>query len=326
MPITIIICLLSVWLAASAAAAENSMTCYMDGSIVVSEATAVKGLAEVALAAGLIDGTLRVEPAAGTTILNVDISPARIDSRSEKELETLTEQRRRLEDRLLALATREEIFKSAAKSQSGKAPRKTKSNPDPVQTIRQGTDFAIAQLEAVYTARRRTGQEMKKIDARIAAARKNARTGESTARITVTPARGRVTIRYATSETGWRPYYDMRLAADGFVRIQFSARMTGNFSGYRLRVSPGSFTESSGTQTFPVTPGGSANLAGYRFPVSEELYGEGLYNRFSGRLTNTGPEHLPAGEAELYKNGAYLGKFRFDGLSSGRSKVISMGN
>ena len=72
---------------------------------------------------------------------------------------------------LQALATREEIFKSAAKSQGGKAPRKSKANPDPMQAIRQGTEFAIAQLEAVYTSRRRTEQEIRRIDSRIAAAK-----------------------------------------------------------------------------------------------------------------------------------------------------------
>jgi hypothetical protein len=65
--------------------------------------------------------------------------------KGEKELDTLLEQRNRLGDRLQALETREEIFKSATKSQSGKAPRKTRANPDPMLTIRQGTEFAIAQ-------------------------------------------------------------------------------------------------------------------------------------------------------------------------------------
>src|ERR1035437_1701410 len=144
------ICLLFMLLSAAAASAGSSMTCYSDGTIVVRDAVATKGVVEVPIASGLLDGTLKVDPSAGTSIVRVDITPTRSDSRSDKELEALIEQRQRLEDRLLALNTREEIFKSAAKSQSGKAPRKTKSNPDPIQTLRQGTDFAIAQLETVY--------------------------------------------------------------------------------------------------------------------------------------------------------------------------------
>jgi hypothetical protein len=324
MPIKLI-CPLFILLSAVAASAGSSMTCYSDGTIVVREAVAIKGVVEVPLAAGFIDGTLKVDPAAGTTLVNVEISPARLDSRSDKELEALTEQRQRLEDRLRALVTREEIFKSAAKSQSGKAPRKTKSNPDPMQTIRQGTDFAIAQLETVYTTRRKTEQEIKKIEARITAARKSARSGESSVRITTSSAHGRVTIRYATSERAWLPHYDMHLAGDGFARLNFSALVVGNFGGYLLRVSPASLTESATAPTFPVTQNGRAALANYRFPVSEESYGDGIYNNFSGRITNTSGQHLPSGEAGLYKSGSYLGRFRFEGLSSGRSRVVSMG-
>jgi hypothetical protein len=319
------ISLLLVLLSAAVASAGSSMTCYSDGAIVVREVVAIKGVAEVPLPAGLLDGTLKVDPAAGTALVNVDIGPAKPDSKSDKEIDVLTEQRRRLEDRLLALATREEIFKSAAKSQSGKAPRKTKSNPDPIQAIRQGTDFAIAQLEAVYTTRRKTEQEMKKIDDRIAVARKGARSGAGSAHISVTPAHGMIRVRYATSELGWRPYYDLHLAGDGFARLQFSARIDGEFGGYLLRASPGSITESSTAAAFPVTKVGRATLASYRFPLSEERYGDGIYSHFSGRLTNTSTQNLPAGDAALYKSGVYLGRFRFEGLSSGRSRVISLG-
>lgn len=319
------ICLFLISFYASAASAGNSITCYRDGIIVVREADAVKGVIEVSLPPGVLDDTLKVEPAAGTVISNVDVTPARFDSKTEKELLTLTEQRQRLEDRLRALATREEIFKAAAKSQSGKAPRKTKSNPDPMQTIRQGTDFAIAQLETVYTSRRKTEQEIKKIDARMAVVKKSARTGESSARISVTPPRGRVIIRYATLEQGWQPHYDIHLAGDGFAGVKFSARMIGTFDGYLLRVSPGSLSESVTAVTVPVRQGGSATLASYRLPLSEERYGEGIYNSFSGRITNTSVQHLPAGESKIYRSGTYLGKFRFEGLSSGRSGVISLG-
>jgi len=101
------------------------------------------------------------------------------------------------------------IFKSAAKSQGAKAPRKTKANPEPLQAIRQGTDFAIAQLEAVYTSRRKTEQEIKRLDNRIAAARTNGKAPESIARVLVSPTRGRVTARYALAGLGWSPSYDI---------------------------------------------------------------------------------------------------------------------
>lgn len=324
MPIQII-CLLLILLPAIAESAGSSTICYNDGTIVVIEAFAIKGIIEIPVAAGFLEGTLKVEPAVGTTIVNVDISPAKLDSRSSREIEALTEQRRRLEDRLQALATREEIFKSAAKTQSGKAPRKTKSNPDPMKAIRQGTDFAIAQLETVYTTKRKTLQEISSIDARIALAGKKARLEESYARITVTPERGRATVRYATSEKGWRPDYDVRLAGDGFATLKFSARFMGSYGGSLLQVSPASISESATALTIRAIKGGNTTFASYRFPVSEESYGDGIYNHYSGLLTNTSTQHLPPGEARLYKSGAYLGKFIFDGLSSGKSKKITIG-
>lgn len=306
--------------------AGSVTTFYKDGALIVRDAIAVNGVIETPLSAGLLDGTLRVVPTAGTAIVSVETGQARLDSRSAKELEILSEQRQRLDDRLQALATREEIFKSAAKSQGGKTPRKSKSNPDPMQSIRQGTDFAIAQLETVYTTRRRTEQEIKKLDARITLARKNGRSGENTARITVTPARGRVTLRYATSVLGWQPHYDMHLAGDGILKLRFSARISENSGGQEIRVSPASLADSATAPTFAVARSGRATLADYRFPVSEEHYGDGIYNQYSGKISNTGTEYLPAGEADLYRHGAYLGRFRFEGLSSGRGRVISVGH
>jgi hypothetical protein len=59
--------------------------------------------------------------------------------------------------------------------------------------------------------------------------------------------------------------------------------------------------------------------------MTEELHTGGVYNRFSGVITNSTAHYLPPGESGLFRSGTYLGKFRFEGLSSGRSRVISMG-
>jgi len=317
-----LLCLIAF--SASPASAENRITFYRDGTLFQQEASATKGVIDIPLATGLLEQTLTVVPAPGTTILGVETYKTGSGNRADKDLEMLTEQRRRLEDRLQALETRETIFTSAAKSQSGKAPRKTKANPEPMQAIRQGTDFAIAQLEAVYTARRKTTQEMLKIDAQLAAARKKSRPAESSVRITVLPPRGKVTLRYATTERGWQPQYNLQLEGDGKARMQLSARITGNGRGHRVSVSPATLAESAGTETLPAQSG-SAVLATYRLPLTEERYKEGLFNRFSGRLANSSPYYLPPGESGLFRNGTYLGKFRFEGLSSGRSRVISLG-
>lgn len=325
MRITIPACLFLVIFSVGAASAGNKIIFYRDGTLIRQEAGAVKGVLDLPLAEGVLENSLKIVPAPGTSILGVEVRKAAQRSKSDKDLETLSEQRLRLEDRLQALTTREEIFKSAAKLQSGKAPRKTKTNPDPMQTIRQGTDFAIAQLEAVYTARRKTKQELLKIDGQIAATRKSSRPAESSVRITVTPSRGRVTLHYATPERGWQPQYAMHVAGDGFALLQLSARIMGNSGGYAASVSSGSIAD-SGTAAAPLFPtGGTPLLAGYKLPLADERFSDTAFTHFSARITNTSPEYLPPGDTGLFRNGAYLGRFRFDGLSSGRSAVISLG-
>ena len=238
-----LICLCLIAVSASSATAANKITFYRDGALLQQEAGAVKGVIDIPLATGLLEHTLTIVPAPGTTILGVETHKTGSGSSGDKELDTLAEQRLRLEDRLQALETREAIFTSAAKAQSGKAPRKSKANPDPMQAIRQGTDFAIAQLETVYTARRKTAEEIRKIDARIAAAGKGRRPGGETIRIAVTPSRGKVTLRYATAERGWQPQYNLHLAGDGSARLQLSARITGSGRGHQVRVSSGSLAD-----------------------------------------------------------------------------------
>lgn len=320
--------IIAVLLALSAftgvAQAGNSITFYRDGAIIERDASALKGVAEVPLEPGLLESTLKVVPAAGSTILGVEINTPRQDSKNSRELEGLIEQRQRLEDRLLALATREEIFKAAAKSQSGKAPRKTKANPDPMQTIRQGTDFAIAQLEAVYTTRRKTAQEIKKVENRIAVLKRGGKSGGGTVRISVSPPRGRLTVRYATSETGWQPWYDLHLNGSGVARLQLSAKMKVNYGGYRQLVSAESLMDAATAVSFPVQSG-NIKMAEFQLPITEEHFDGGIYNRFSGRLGNTGAQYLPPGETGLFRSGTYLGRFRFEGLSSGRNRLISSG-
>lgn len=309
---------------AVSASAAHKVTFYRDGALHQQEAAALKGVILVPLAADLLEQTLTVIPAPGTAILSVETATNGIKNQADKELETLMEQRRRLEDRLQALETRETIFTSAAKSQSGKAPRKTKANPDPMQTIRQGTDFAIAQLEAVYTARRKTTHEIARIDSRMATVRKNNPSTERTIRIAVTPSRGKVTLRYGTSERGWQPRYNMHLAGNGSAQLHLTARITGSGQGRQLHVSPGSLSENSSAETLPAQTD-SVLLANYRLPIANEQFSEGLYNRFSGTITNSSSRYLPPGESGLFRNGSYVGKFVFEGLSSGRSRVISLG-
>ncbi|MFZ4859930.1 MAG: hypothetical protein ACOYL3_26500 [Desulfuromonadaceae bacterium] len=322
--ICIILCLCLTAATASPAFAANTVTFYRDGALLQQDAVAVKGQIELPLAADLLENTLTIVPAVGTAIIGVEtVQKESLDS-SEKELEALTEQRRKLEDRLQALSAREAIFTTAAKSQSGKAPRKSKTNPDPMLAIRQGTDFAIAQLEAVYSARRKTMHEIQKVDSRIAVGRKGKRPSSALLRVAVSPQNGKVTLRYATAERSWYPMYRLYPENNGTARLQLSAQVTRVLNGYQTRVSPGLLAEYADAETVPAQTG-SVVVATYRLPLEDEKYSEGIYQHFSGRITNSTPRYLPPGGAEFYRDGAYRGKFRFEGISSGRSKIISFG-
>jgi len=317
--------LLVVMMVTVPATAANLVTVYRDGTLIELEASARKGVVVVPLAAGLLEGTLKVAPATGTKLLNVEIIPLPATGKNDNELDALLENRRRMEDRLQALATREEIFTAAAKSQGGKAPRKTKTNPDPLQTIRQGTDFAIAQLEAVYTARRRTEQEIKRIDAGIVAARKRVRTtGSSSARVTVTPANGTITVRYAIGESGWQPQYNLHLDGNGTARLMLTARLTRSYPGSSVRVSTASLTENH-SATIPLPQSSLAAVTAFSLPLTEEQFQDGISTRFSGRITNNTQDYLPSGVGSLYRRGSYVGQFRFEGMSSGRSQIVRIG-
>ena len=54
-------------------AESRSVTFYSDGALVESEASATKGMIEIPLPARTIEGSLRIKPANGTSLLRVDI-------------------------------------------------------------------------------------------------------------------------------------------------------------------------------------------------------------------------------------------------------------
>lgn len=309
----------------SALADARSITSFSDGAIVEIEATAARGMAEIPLQPGMIHNSLRITPLGEARIRRVDILPPRREARGERELEGLLERRNRLEDRLQALATREEIFTAAVKSQSSKAPRRTKNNPDPLLSIRQGTDFAIAQLEAVNTARRRTAQEMRQLDGRIAELRRGKVAGESVARVDVAPANARIRARYALAGHSWTARYDLRMGGNGTAALTLYGQLPPSPTGYLLRASAGAMDEAllSGA---PAVPAGSlARLRELTLPADEVRFGNALRSSFSALLTNTTGDHLPPGEASLYRNGEYRGTLTFSGISSGRVGRVSSG-
>jgi len=313
-------------MAGNAFAETKSITFFSDGAIAEIEATATKGIAEIPLLPAMIDNTLRIKPMGGASIQLVDFLTVRRVAKRTKELDTLQERKNRLEDRLQALASREEIFKAAVKSQSSKAPRKTKNNPDPILSIRQGTDFAIAQLEAVNSAQRKATLEMRHLDTRIAEIRKAGMgTAGMVARVNVTPGNGRLRIRYALAGQAWTPRYTIRLNGDGKAALTLYGQAPRAFTGYLLRAAPAMLSDSNTAHSFPVAAGSVAKLAEFTLSSEKELFNNNLTASFSSILTNKSAVYLPAGEASVFRNTEYVGHVHFDGISSGRSRKVSSG-
>lgn len=289
-----------------AIAAPRELTVFSDGILVEIEATARKGVVEVTLPAPIRENSLRVKPLDNGRVGRVELLPYRVPDRQQKDLDSLIEQKNRLEDRMKALDTREDIFAAAAKSQSSKAPRKTKTNPDPLTSVRQGTDFAIAQLEAVFTARRRTSQELKKVEANLAHLQKSVTNGP-TVRITVSPPVSRVMLSVVMADGSWKPYYEIRLTGDGTAKLAMLPLVPALPVGYVAKVTPSSLTADKPHQLFPLPPGTLPRLAEWTVPVEKEYLAATPLPLFSFTIKNSTGAPLMAGEAVVYSKEEYLG-------------------
>lgn len=312
--------MLHLAMASTAVAAQRELTVYRDGILVEQEATVRRGVAELSLPTPIRENSLRVKPLDGGTVGRVDLLPFRVPEKHQKELDSLAEQKSRLEDRLKALDTREAIFAAAVKSQSSRTPRKTKANPDPLSAVRQGTDFAIAQLEAVNTSRRRTIQELKRVEARLAALRK-AVTGGPTVRVTA-PA-SRVRVAAVLADGSWTPRYDIRLQGDGTARLTLLARLPALPEGYGVRVANASLTAARQEQAQPVPAGDPVRLAEWRLPVEQEQTLSAPLPSCSFTIRNTSGAPLAAGEAALYADGEYLGVVMLPDLAADATARIT---
>lgn len=302
------------------AAAARNLQLYLDGALIEQQESARKGYLEFLLPAGAVAESLRIRPASGVTIgrvLTVSQQPAKAVA---GELATLADREELLRDRLKALSVREDIFKSAAKSQSAKAPRRTRTNPEPLTTIRQGTDYAIAQLEAVYQAKRKTEKELAQLSERRSRLQKSEAGGGLLARVWVTPATGRVTASWLQPDRLWTPAYQLRVAEPGEAALALHA------SGVNLAKGEAATVHLAGMQS---APSSGFVYAGETTPVQKiplklvSQQGGAPQTPLSLSLVNTSGINLPAGEAACYRGGVYMGKGIFPGVDAGKSAEIT---
>lgn len=297
--------------------AGRTVTLYLDGAVVEQDASARKGYLEITLPPGARADSLRIKPQPGTDIIRVVTLPLLPSRKLDKELALLASREELLLDRLQALATREEIFKGAAKSQSAKAPKKTKSNPDPLAALRQGTDYAIAQLEAVYQARRRTEKELKQLAEKRASMKGGEQVGGTVARVWLTPANGGVKALYCQVDRSWAPAYELRVTAGKAKMAIFPAGVVGAKGEItRLVLAPLASSNSVAAWDF------SDQLRALQV---KELAAEKIATAagdlapLSVLLTNSTATGLPPGDLVCFLDGEYAGTGKFPGLEAAKS-------
>lgn len=287
-----------------AAAGQKSITFYLDAARVEQECSPRQGVCEVDLPEAMVPGSLRVK-APGGTVLRVERYGAEEDRRRLRDVSRLEERKADLQVKLQGVAAREEIFTAAAKSQSGKGLRRTKSNPDPAGSLTEGTELALARLDAAFVRRHRLQAALERVERELARARK----GSSRARIWFTGRRARVC--YLVSGQGWTPRYDFRWDGDGKGELLLHARLPSPVPGVLYLVSEGTWAQQRAAR--PVK-GSFPTLS--RHPLTQR---GGTTDLLPAAFEFDPPEgDLPPGEAAAYWRGEYLGSAPFAGRGASR--------
>jgi len=294
----------------TAHAGQKSVTYFLDGARVEEDAKGVKGFLEYPLPDSFSPGSLRVKPVGQGNVLRVEVVSVGPDQRRVREIAQLEQKKNELKDRIESLSTREEIFSAAAKSQSGKAPRKSKTNPDPVGSLKQGTDFALGQLDAAAQGKRRCQRALYEVECKLAVARK----GSTLARVWLSAGGAR--LSYLVTSEKWLPCYDFRWSGDGKGELLLHARLPRTEKGVQRLVSNGTVAQGAAPlparEDFPVLSRHPLTLQGD--PGSPQ---PPLAFRFQPLQAG-----LPAGEAAAFWRGEYLGSGRFSG---GEATELSIG-
>ena len=312
-------------LAGPAWGGDRSVTLYLDGARMEVAVATGKGSLEYPLPAETPVGSLRVKPLGVAKIGRVEVVPVKPDAKLEKSLAALTERKELLTDRLKALDTKEETFRAAAKSQSGKAPRKSKSNPEPLENLRQGTEFAFGQLEGVYRARRKTDNELKQVEASLQSLRERGNVGGNLVRIWLTGRDGRVQVSYLVPSLRWVPFYQFRLDGAGNVALTLHARLPALEKGATVAVVLANQAGQTAETPLRQVAETYALVNEFTLPVTNEQSSTLPNSWVAFTLTNGSGQALPPGEAAGYRQGEYLGTTPFPGCGPGETLELAFG-
>lgn len=301
------------------ASAAKSLSLYLDGAVVTQQEIARKGYVEFLIPGGASVDSLRITPGSGVILDRVSTIPRKPLKTIASELASISDREELLQDRLKALSVREEIYKSAAKAQSAKAPRRTRTNPEPLSTIRQGTDYAIAQLEAVYQAKRKVGKELAQLGERRTKLQKSADSGGFTAKVWITPQTGKVTATWIQSDRIWTPSYQLRLAESGEAVMTLFAEGVTRDKGEAVSLH---FSTVQSADASGIVYDTEETLL-QKIPVKlVSLHGGAPQKALSMSLVNISGVNLPAGETACYHGGVYMGKGMFPGAAAGKASEL----
>jgi hypothetical protein len=301
----------------------RSIVLYFDGARVDNEMAINRENTEITLPVSMKEGSFRIKPLDACSIIQVEIESGKSDPQIEREMAKLAERRGVLVDRLKALALREDIFTSAAKSQSGKALRKSKSNPEPLTAVRQGTEYAFAQLEGVYRARRNAESELKTLDGKLETM--NRAITERAAMVKLSKKGCRIEVSYLRSDLKWSPVYDFRLTEAGETNVSIRAIIPKVEKGTKVSVVPSVMNEAENESLWPIQEGNSNMVASFIFPVERKILTAKPISSIIFRFKNQSSKKLPAGTAICFSLGEYMGKTFFKGANPGEAIDLAFG-
>jgi hypothetical protein len=308
----------------AADAASKSVTLYLDGARVEQELESAKGYLEMPLPPGFLPQSLRIKPRSGGEIVRVEVVPPTSATKPDKVRASLQERRERLEARLKVLDTREEIFKAAAKSQSGKAPKRSKNNPEPMETIRRGTDYALSQLEEVYFNRQRAEKELREVEKRLAGGANGKGSAGSVARIWLAGKHARIQASYLSNDLMWKPTYEFRITADKQVAFIQRAEIPPIEKGTHLSVVASDLSRAD--EPVMVRAAGDRPIVAEFHTPAEAVNISATPSsviRFSFR--NPTRKIFPSGEAACFWQGEFLGMVSFPGIKPEESREMHCG-
>ncbi|MCL2760571.1 MAG: DUF4140 domain-containing protein [Desulfuromonadales bacterium] len=293
------------------ALAERKTTLYLDGAVIENSFPATNGIVQVLLPGECRVETLRVRANKDSVIKKVETFKAQPDNKINKEIEAIEKRKEQLQSRLDLIDTKEDIFIAAAKSQSSKSLKKTKNDPTPLSSVRQGTDFALSRLDALYFTRQSNEKELKALDNKFSALKKS-KTGKTFVKVSLDNPKGSVNISCIDNTKSWTPVYVLKKKDDNTV--QFSITSGNIIHGQNEEVAA-VLSKTADSEILPVWRYSDSSVPFQQFNFA--LEGESVTSRVPFisilTMTNSSGFNLPAGKLVCYEDREYMGIVDFKG-------------